>query len=657
MKAVEYSKGSLQLSKTRMTKFDQIRCMIDLGGIYGDLKDFTQSKKYYEEALHLAQETKDREAESWCLLSLAGLYQYNNDVRKAIEFTEECLKVNRENKREMIRCYFLLGGYWYQLSEEEKAIRYLQEALQIEETLESKEFIIPLYGLLGTIHMHKEPEKAHLYLELSINAIESSGSNFIQEEQQLAFYGKSFHAYREMIELCLLQHKNIEAFEYLERSKSKAFLGLLATSEIKASDDVLLRSQLNSLLEKEKRYLMQLRKIKASHLNGILPTPAAINPFKDSSGNYYNPIDIEPDLIIKELDKIYDKMEPIDPEYVSLRRVKPLTLSKIQNMLSQKGNNVMLVEYYIPQFIAQDKIYIFVISADEFYIETVQLSKKIKTYIESYRREVVDYLTFGDIDNTWLELSNYLIKPISKYLFKTDMIYFVPFDLLHYLPIHALELNGQPLIIDHPVVYLPSVSILQFYKNKGSGSLQSCSSFGVDFPWEAEEVAELFNTQPYIDATKNTVIDNIYNKDVLHFSCHGVFDYDDPLSSGILLYNEKYPKIRDILTAREIFSLKLNTELVTLSACETGINETKPGDELIGLTRSFLYSGAASVIVSLWSVDALSTRKLMHKFYEQLKDGKDKAMALQQAQIKIMETKGYEHPYYWAPFVLIGDWE
>jgi CHAT domain-containing protein len=94
-----------------------------------------------------------------------------------------------------------------------------------------------------------------------------------------------------------------------------------------------------------------------------------------------------------------------------------------------------------------------------------------------------------------------------------------------------------------------------------------------------------------------------------------------------------------------------------LSACQTAINETKPGDELIGLTRALIYAGTASIIVSLWSVDAASTRELMINFYKLLKGGKDRATALQQAQIKIMQKEEYSHPYYWAPFVLVGDWE
>ncbi|GAH04847.1 unnamed protein product, partial [marine sediment metagenome] len=272
---------------------------------------------------------------------------------------------------------------------------------------------------------------------------------------------------------------------------------------------------------------------------------------------------------------------------------------------------------------------------------------------ENYWRGVVEYLDFDDIGSNWLDLSRYLIEPISEYLTKESLIYFVPYNLLHYLPLHALELNGEPLIKNNPVAYLPSASLIRFCQNKGSGKLESCASFGVDFEDEAEKVAELFGVKPYIGSTaaKEKVIEACTNKDIIHFSCHGMFDDLDPLSSGVKLYNG------EILTAREIFNLNLNAELVTLSACQTGINENSPGDELVGLTRAFLYAGAPSVIVSLWSVNAKSTQELMLEFYKLLKSGKDKATALQKAQVKIMDKEEYSHPYYWAPFVLVGDWE
>ena len=101
--------------------------------------------------------------------------------------------------------------------------------------------------------------------------------------------------------------------------------------------------------------------------------------------------------------------------------------------------------------------------------------------------------------------------------------------------------------------------------------------------------------------TKENIKANL-NYDILHFSCHAFFDEKDPLSSGVVL-DENI-----IFTAKEIMDLRINSHLVTLSACETGQNEIKTGDELIGLTRAFLYAGAESIIVTLWEAEASSGR-------------------------------------------------
>lgn len=171
--------------------------------------------------------------------------------------------------------------------------------------------------------------------------------------------------------------------------------------------------------------------------------------------------------------------------------------------------------------------------------------------------------------------------------------------------------------------------------------------FGVEFFDEAQEVAKIYKVNPKLDVTTSEILKNL-GHDILHFSCHGYFDNKDPLSSGIVLKN-------DVLRAEKIFELNLDSELVTLSACETGISENKPGDELIGLTRAFIYAGVPSLIVSLWDVSAFTTKELMREFYTNLKNGDQKALALQKAQVTIMSK--YKHPFFWAPFILIGDWE
>jgi CHAT domain-containing protein len=131
----------------------------------------------------------------------------------------------------------------------------------------------------------------------------------------------------------------------------------------------------------------------------------------------------------------------------------------------------------------------------------------------------------------------------------------------------------------------------------------------------------------------------------LHLACHGLFRADNPMFSSLKLHD-------GWLTAADVMQLDLTGALVTLSACESGRNEVFAGDELIGLTRAFLGVGAPALVVSLWLVQDETTASLMEKYYEQLRDGAGPAEALRTAQLAIMEER--PHPYYWAPFVLVG---
>ena len=261
--------------------------------------------------------------------------------------------------------------------------------------------------------------------------------------------------------------------------------------------------------------------------------------------------------------------------------------------------------------------------------------------------------------NQWQKHFGPLVEPLLPYTKEGDTIWFVPHDVLHYLPLHALQIDGRDLIERNPVCYTPSASVMKFCHTKRKGKREKALVFGDshnDLPYAYEEaiaIADLFGTTPYLrdQATKSFLIQQMEHAreqlDVLHFSCHGYFQFQQALKSGIMLAPEPhapFTKNKDDeqwnLTAKEIFSLSINAELVTLSACETGVNEHKPGDELIGLTRALIYAGTPSVIVSLWTVDDLSTSLLMQHFYqkwrtqsnEQSDHRMTKAQALQSAQ-------------------------
>jgi len=162
-------------------------------------------------------------------------------------------------------------------------------------------------------------------------------------------------------------------------------------------------------------------------------------------------------------------------------------------------------------------------------------------------------------------------------------------------------------------------------------------------------------------ASRATVLDPALGQyRYVHFATHGLLDSERPgLSALVLSMVDAEGKPQDgFLRANDIYNLKLPAELVVLSACQTGLGKDIKGEGLVGLTRGFMYAGAARVVVSLWSVNDKATADLMTKFYEKmLKQGERPAAALRAAQVEMWKQKQWQSPYYWGAFVLQGEWK
>ena len=283
---------------------------------------------------------------------------------------------------------------------------------------------------------------------------------------------------------------------------------------------------------------------------------------------------------------------------------------------------------------------------------------KVDAYREKIAKKYPDYKKEAE------ELYDLLIRPTKPYI-KTKRIGIVPHSVLHYLPFQALidKDNGTNFLIEeYEIFYTPSASVLKFVYEKRKKVTGKILAFGnpdlgnkkYDLPYAEEEVEKIKEIYPDTDiymkskATKEKLKKLSGDYNIIHFASHGELNSENPLFSSIRLAKDKDEDGR--LEVHEIFNLNLkNTSLVTLSACETGLGKLTQGDELIGMTRGFIYAGTPSIVASLWSVNDRSTSELMGMFYKNLKNH-SKAEALRMAQIEMIRGERLEK-------VSFGEWE
>jgi CHAT domain-containing protein len=272
-------------------------------------------------------------------------------------------------------------------------------------------------------------------------------------------------------------------------------------------------------------------------------------------------------------------------------------------------------------------------------------------------------ITYGD------KLYALLIAPLG--LRAEDRLIIVPHGALHYLPFQALHGPDGFLIQRHAIALEPSASVAVQLASRELKVASNLVAFGnptiapaYALPGAEAEVrgiAPLFARQEVFlqsSATRVSFRDNAPTGRVLHVATHAEADTIDPLHSRILLAPATQPADGpDSLLAKDIYNLKLNNvSLVTLSACETGLGRIARGDEILGFTRAFFYAGATSLIVSMWPVADESSALTMRTFYAQLADGHEAIDAMRTAQLAVMQNSRFAHPFFWAPFDLMGGW-
>ena len=474
-------------------------------------------------------------------------------------------------------------------------------------------------------------ERAYFSYRAAIATIEEIRGRARVSELKAGVIHNRFEVYEAIIALLLKMDRVEEAFQYVERARARNLLDLLGNGKIK-SQDIKTRQQ----IEKEQALRSQISQLQRQI-------------FKESESRQRNVRGAAITVYRKSLQKAQDEYQRLlldlkirNPEYAAMVDIEPLATSEIQQLLPP---NAALLEYLL----TEQNTLVFVLTRDGLQVVTAaEDRKKIRGKITLFLGTAVRYMNENKLkEEHWHAplrgLYETLIEPVQKAGLldgKTHLV-IVPQGVLHYLPFQALitKLDDRSgiatspnfLIEDFILSYAPSASLLRYCREKNRGEKKSLLLLAprVDhLPMSQKEVINIAanfgkGADYYLndEASESLLKERSGNYQLLHFATTAQFNSSNPLFSRLALAESETDDGN--LEVHEIFGLDLNANLVGLSACQTaigsGYSQAIPrGDDLISLTRAFIYAGSPSVVASLWEVADPSTALLMERFYEHL---------------------------------------
>ena len=473
--------------------------------------------------------------------------------------------------------------------------------------------------------LERKPSEALEFYRRAIEIIEEQRSTINTEVSKIGYVGDKQEVYHRAIAILATQGEDQRAFEYVERAKARALVDLLAS---KRDFAVASGSEAGSSLVRQLDARESEQRVQDTSL------PAEQLPLRTART-----------IQMKE------QLRVAAPELASLVTVTAASVREIQTKL---GAGVDLIEYYY----YRDDLYAFVVSRAA--VKAVKLdgsglvAEIMRARASLENPQSADYLELAQ------RLYRRVLEPVTPLLTGQNVV-IVPHGVLHYLSFSALHTGAEYAIDRYSVRLLPSASVMMYLKGRAARTMSRVLAFGnpdqedrrlsLRFAEaEAIEIAKAFARSTVLlrkEATETTFKKISGEFSHIHFATHGRFDSDAPLNSGLLLARDADND--GILTVGDLYSIRLNADLVTLSACETGLGKINHGDDLVGLTRGFLFAGANAIVGSLWPVEDLATAYLMTEFYSKL-GRTDNATALRQAQQAAKQR--YPHPFFWAAFQL-----
>jgi len=696
-KALEYLIQALPIFRAVGDRAREATTLNNIGGVYAALGERQKALEYYSQALPILRAVGDRAGEATTLNNIGLVYAVLGERQKALEYYTQALSLHRAVGNRAMEATTLnnIGWVYADLGERQKALEYLIQALPIFRAVGDREGEATLLGSLAFIKRELgDLAEARVHLEDALRLIESLRAAAPGPEFRASFFASKRDAYEFYIDLLMELHErepgkghDLGAFEASERARARSLLELLTEARIDVTAGIA-----PELKERERAVHARIAGIQSQLLRA----------YSQAKPNSAEIAALEEALKRADEERVQIELEirRKHPRYAALQYPAPIGVREIQGRLDEQ---TALLEYVL----GPENAFLFVVTREGFQAIRLGATAEIRERVEKLRAAIAQgplRTAYGNYVVNARRLYQQLVQPAEKWLAGKRSLIIVPDGSLYYLPFEVLLTTGELmpedprrlpyLVRTYAVSYVPSASVwaglsrpelrrpektLLAYADAVYGEAGPESAVGRAFssafgelkklpplPFSRREVqgiAALYSREEvtlHLGAEareENVKGESLDRYRFVHFAAHGLLNENAPQYSGLVLTLPS--ALRDaredgVLQVYEVFNLKLNAELVVLSACETGLGKQLRGEGLIGLTRAFFYAGAEAVLVSLWKVADVSTAELMVRFYRHLKAGRGKAEALRQARLELLEQGRFVHPFYWAPFVLVG---
>lgn len=687
-RALEYFKEALPLYKALGDRPSEGLTLLNMGSAYINLRDWPKAFEYFNLALPILKTVDDRRwTEAMALSSIGRVKNALGNSQEALEYLNEALSIHKSLNSRLWVAHTLtdLGVAYDSLGQTDKALDYFNQALTLTRAIPN------LNGQAGNLLRIARIERnrgnlseARQRIEMALELNESLRTRVVNQDSRTSFSAFRREYYEFYVDLLMRMGHEAEALQANERARARGLLETLNESRVDVRQGVDAQ-----LLERER--VLQ-RQINDEELRRVRLQKGNL----EESEKRVN-------QLLADYNTVQAEIRVRSPRYAALTSPVPLTVRDIQQQILD--DRTMLLEYAL----GAEQSYLWVVTQSE--LKSFVLPKR--AVVEAAARRVYDLLLVSNktqarrpAELALAELGRMILGPAAG-LLKKERLVIVADGALDYVPFTALSIDSayEPLIAGHEVVSLPSASVLDALRREDRQRAPEALAVLADAVFQSDDSRFKAHASPAADqrdlmrsaadagvvnfprlpfsrreaeaivakageprslkaldftASRETVFNTKLDQyRIIHFATHALLNSQHPALSGIVLslYDEQGRPIDGFVRAHEIYNLKLNADLVVLSACRTALGSEIKGEGLVGLTRGFMYAGTPSVVASLWDVRDEATAELMSRFYEKMfKDRLKPAAALRAAQVSMWKERRWTAPYYWAGFILQGEW-